>query len=494
MEWANGKTSSLPIEMANFLAPGRTYKDKKVQSESVHERMVATILQLDHIDKSSLHYRYVYQTDKGMMSFSAFELARTLFFHNSHLVRAVYSPSGINDLAFVDRSSIPIKITLPDSTSYPVSSLTTKQSRTHFAWLLTTNDAKKSAFTIYQTLKENQDDISFKFKPPELSGWQFAVAVSKDTIKGHAEVQRIETIVEAYVEEKLVGIKIHHPKKKFKVESSSTKTNKRGKTPDVDLEPSLDMGELVGFGTRLYKQRTKGFSFNASRIQGATLSDGKEKPASVPLPSDSEGVVPEKAGVGLPEREGTAQEFDPVINQVDDPIEEAIDLPQKFLIFEEVVRELGELENVNLESVQCGVFPKPKNKSEVISRTKYEGRLKYFRAVLQVYNRNIVIIEADMTNLLIKPRKDKEETTKGASTLILGLKNNANTNFKEIIQNFSDKGAQWSHSYIEERCKLFLPCRHPLLKDKGKVRTDKEYKAKWVDDLKEKLVSINSES
>ena len=133
---------------------------------------------------------------------------------------------GINDLAFVDRSSIPIKITLPDSTSYPVSSLTTKQSRTHFAWLLTTNDAKKSAFTIYQTLKENQDDISFKFKPPELSGWQFAVAVSKDTIKGHAEVQRIETIVEAYVEEKLVGIKIHHPKKKFKVESSSTKTNK----------------------------------------------------------------------------------------------------------------------------------------------------------------------------------------------------------------------------------------------------------------------------
>lgn len=481
MEWADGMTSSLPIEMANLLASGRTYQGKKVLAESVHDRKIITIQSLSYVDKSSEHYRYVYQTDMGLMSFSAFELARTLFFHNSHLTRAAYSPSGISGLAFVDRSSNPIKIKFPDSTSYPVSSLITKHARTHFAWLMMTKQARKSAFTIFQTFNDNADSIGFQFEPPNLAGWQLDVSLSAGTAE-ESTVERIESIIDAYIEEELDDIKIHHPKKKHPSEAGRKKTSVKGVYPDVDIDPELDMEEVVGFGKRLYKQRTKGFSFKISRITKVDLSKGKEKTATGVIPSDDIKADPEKAGVGLPERGGTAQEFDPVINQDDDPIEEATDLPQKFLIFEEVVEELGKLKEVSLNSVKCYHFPNPTNNSNVVCMAKYEGNLKFFMASLKIGESNIIILEADTTSL---------KQSKGGSTLIIGLKDNATTNFKEIIQNFSDKGAQWNHGYIQERCEIFVPCRHPRLKVNKTIRTNEQYKDKWVSDLKEKLGLID---
>lgn len=481
MEWVDGMTSSLPIDMANLLAPGRTYKDKKVLAESVHDRKIITIKNLSYVDKSSEHYRYVYQTDMGLMSFSAFELARTLFFHNGHLTRAAYSSSGIAGLAFVDRSCDPVKIQFPNSTSYPVSSLITKHARIHFAWLMMTKQARKSAFTIFQTFNDNADSVGFQFEPPDLAGWQLDVSLSDKSTK-EFQVERIENIVEALVEEELDDIKIHHPKKKDSSEGGRKKSRRRGVYSDVDTDPELDMGDLPGFGKRYHKQRIKGFSFKISQITKVDLSKGKEKTTTGLTPSDDTKSDPEKAGVGLPEREGTAQEFDPVVNQDDDPIEEATDLPSKFLIFEEVVEELGKLKEVSLNSVKCYHFPNPTNNSNVVFTAGYEGNLKFFMASLKIGESNIIILEADTTSL---------KQSKGGSTLILGLKDNATTNFKEIIQNFSDKGAQWSHSYIQERCEIFIPCRHPRLKVNNTIRTNEQYKDKWVSDLKEKLGLID---
>lgn len=485
MEWANGMTSSLPIEVANLLAPGRTFNDKKVQTESIHERKIITIQSLSYVDKSSEHYRYVYQTDMGLMSFSAFELARTLFFHNSHLTRAAYSPSNIAGLAFVDRTSNPIKIKFPDSTSYPVSSLITKHARIHFAWLMMTKQARKSAFTIFQTFKDNADSVGFQFEPPDLAGWQIDVSLSEKSTK-EFQIERIENIVEALVEEELDDIKIHHPTKKYlSSEVGRKKTSVKGVYPDVDIDPELDLEEVVGFGKRHHKQRIKGFSFKTSRITEVTLTKGKEKAASGVMPTDDTKVAPEKAGVGTPEREGTSQEYDPVINQDDEPVEdsakEAVDLPQKFLIFEEVVKEIGKLKGVDLKSVKCYFFPDPESNSNVVYQTKYNTILKFFMASIKIGNSNLIIIEADTTSL-IKP--------KGSSTLILGLKDNATTNYREIIQNFSDKGARWNHGYIQERCETFVPCRHPTLKVDKAVRTNEQYKDKWVSDIKEHLRKI----
>ncbi|MGP9669793.1 hypothetical protein ACT3S9_00470 [Pseudoalteromonas sp. AOP31-A2-14] len=64
---------------------------------------------------------------------------------------------------------------------------------------------------------------------------------------------------------------------------------------------------------------------------------------------------------------------------------------------------------------------------------------------------------------------------------------------KEIIQHFSDNGAQWQHQYIKERANLFSTCNHPRLKHKGKVLSEDEYKKKWVISLQEKLNQLTKE-
>lgn len=180
----------------------------------------------------------------------------------------------------------------------------------------------------------------------------------------------------------------------------------------------------------------------------------------------------------MAEKNGDAQEFSPSINH-DDAIAETVDLPQKFSLFAEVIEEVAKSDGIKLfQKAKCYRFPVPTNNSKVVYQTQYEGLLKYFVAVLELRGSHLVLVEADTSNL---------RAPKGASTLILGLKEDAKTNFEEILQHFSDKGAQWSHSFINERCNFFSPCRHPSLKEKGKVRTNEAYKDKWISDLREKL-------
>ena len=147
-------------------------------------------------------------------------------------------------------------------------------------------------------------------------------------------------------------------------------------------------------------------------------------------------------------------------------------------MFEEVVKELGQSQSITLESIKCHVFPNPTNNSKVIFKTKDKQTLRFFVAILDIAQTKIVMLEADTTSLI---------KSKGASTLILGLMDDADTNFKEIIQQFSDNGAQWQHQFIRDRTNCFVPCYHPRQKEKGRFLSEDEYRSKWVNSLKEKL-------
>lgn len=482
VEWKDGVTSSLPIEMASFLAPGYTFQDKKVISQSEYERQLAHIISLERVDKTSGHYHYYFKTDKGLMKFSGFELARTLFFHNPHLVRAAYTANGLSALAFVNRNQSPIEISFPESTKYPVSFIGTKSNRTHLAWMLLDGGAKKSAFSVFESFKNDAGKLGFKFVPPNLKGWQLEVSVRTDPEESFTEVVRVERIVEAVLNENPSDVLVNHPKTKDQSAKSKVVTSQNGHVPADDIDPELDLGEIPGLGKRLHNERLKGFSFSCSGIRSVKSSKGKSAGNSKRAPStEDQDIKKEKAGIGIAEKDGDAQEFSPSINQ-DDEITETVDLPQKFSLFAEVIDEVAKSDGVRLvKEAKCYRFPAPTNNSKVVYQTKYEGRLKYFVATLELEGSNLVLVEADTNNL---------KTPKGASTLILGLKEDATENFKEILQDFSDKGAQWSHAFIKERCDFFCPCRHPLLKGKGKVRTGQEYKDKWVSDLEDKLESF----
>lgn len=479
VEWKDGVKSSLPIEMASFLAPGLSFKDKKVASQSQCDRQQVHVIGLERVDKNSDHYQYFYKTDKGLMKFTAFELARTLFFHNPHLVRAAYTANGLSALAFVNRNLSPIEISFPESTKYPVSFIGTKSKRTHLAWMLLDVEAKKSAFSVFESFKNDAGKLGFKFVPPNLKEWQLEVSVRTVPEESFTEVVRVERIVEAVLNENASDVLVNHPKTKDQSAKSKLVTSKNGHVPADDINPELDLGDIPGLGNRLHNERLKGFSFSCSGIRSVKSSKGKKAGNSKRAPStEDQGIKKEKAGIGIAEKDGDAQEFSPSINQSDE-VTDSVDLPQKFSLFAEVIEEVSKSDGIKLvQEAKCYRFPEPSNNSRVVGQTQYDGRLKYFVAILELKGSQLVLVEADTSNLI---------TPKGASTLILGLKEDAKANFEEILQNFSDKGAQWSHAFIEERCDYFCPCRHPSLKEKGKIRSDLEYKEKWVDDIKEKL-------
>ncbi len=481
LEWKNGQNSSLPIEMANLAAPGRTFSGKKVSGEVEYERVKVTILRNTEIDKTSTHSQYYYQTDKGIILISAFELARTIFFHNRHLVHAAYIANGLSGLAFVDKSTSSITIRFPETTQYPVSYVLTKRAQAHLAWLFLDQEARSSFFSIYQYFQQDADSIEFKFIPPDLTGWEFDFSVIKDSQSEVLKVQRIENVLDAHINEKYFGVKVIHPRKKEKDELAGDREGKPRKAPDDDIDPELDIGEIPASGRRLHTQKLKGFSFNVSGIQSTFLSDGKKSLDSTRTFKDNQQAERENAGVGSPENGGNGQEYSPVINQDEDTFDEAEELPSKFLIFEQVVNELGGHNEIVLDSIKCGVFPSPSNNSKVIFQTTDKKTLRFFVAILEVNQTKVVILEADTSSL---------EKTKGGGTLILGLKDDANTHFKEIIQHFSDSSAQWRHHYIWERADFFVSCNHPRLKRKSGILSADEYKTKWVSSLKKELSKI----
>lgn len=485
MEWEDGVKSSVPIEMASFLAPGYTFQDKKIVSQSICDREKVRIISLEKVDQISEHYQYSYKTDKGVMTFSGFELARVLFFHNPHLIRAVYTANGLSELAFIKSGGTPIEINFPQSTKYPYTYIRTMSKKTHLAWMLLDREAGKSAFSVFESFHDDQGDQGFKFVPPNLDDWSLEVSVRPGS-EGTFEVVRVENILEAIFNENATDVLVSHPKDKGKSQSDGVKEDSasKGQVRDDDIDPLLDLGEIPGFGNRIHAERLKGFSFRCPAIRNVSSSKRKKGSASkLSSPPEDRNAQKEKAGLGLAEKDGEAQEFSPSINQ-DEEVAETVNLPKKFGLFSEVVEEVAKSDGVRLlQEAKCYRFPAPTNNSKVVYRAKYEGRLKYFLAIVEVKSCKLVIVEADNSNL---------KTPKGASTLILGLKEDAKTNFDEVLQLFSDSGAQWCHKLIQERCNIFIPCKHPSIKEKGKVRTDLEYKEKWVSDLCDKLKVLKS--
>lgn len=464
--------------MASVMAIGCQFDNTKRSIKNKYETKTVKILSQLSVDKSLPHYCYLFETDHGVIKIPAFELARTLFFHNRHLIKAAYSANGLTELAILDETVSPVKIHFPKSTTFPVSNLALKKARTHFVWLILDPEARKSFFSIYQFFRENPDSICFNFSPPSLKGWVLKLAIVNDESNAVTEVKRVESILYAPATEKFNGVEIIHPKKEFKDGSDGSDGQKKlGKTPSVDIDPDLDLGAIPGFGNRRHIDRTSRFSFNVYGIDGVVLAEGKPK-ADKSNFSDGKKTESEKAGIGPPAKEGKAQEFEPTLNQNSDDFKEAAELPHKFLMFEKVVQDLGNLSGIKLESVKCGEFPLPTNGNKAILKTKDGNYLRFFIAIFEIKSNKIIILEADTTSL---------EPAKGSGTLILGLKEDAAMHLRQIIQNFSDRGAQWQTQFIEERAIFYKSCRHPRIKNNTRTFTEEEYKETWFLKLKSEL-------
>lgn len=467
--------------MASNLAIGYQFDNTNRSTKNEYETKTVNVIKQLSVDKTQSHSKYLFETDHGVVKIPSFELARVLFFHNRHLIKAAYSANGLTELVLVDDTTSPIKIQFPESTSFPVSNLVVSNARKHFAWLILDPEARKSFFSIYQSFREDTDSVGFDFQPPSLKGWVLQLAIVEDENCSVTEVKRIESIRYAPATKNVYGVEIIHPKKEFHDESEGAPVRRKaGKAPPVDIDPELDLGEIPSFGKRRHIDRTSRFSFNVSGIEGAILGKGQPK-SGKPTFTDETQSEPEKAGVGSPAKEGKAQEFEPVLNQNNDDFKEALELPHKFLMFEKVVNALGNIEGINLESVRCGEFPRPTNGSATILKTQDGKPLRFFIATFDLKGNHIILLEADTTSL---------NPPIGSGTLVLGLKPDSAENFKQIIQRFANQGAQWQHKFIEERTIYFKSCSHPRTKNKVKTFNEEEYKELWLAKLRGLLKSL----
>lgn len=471
--------------MASNLAVGYQFDNTNHSVKNEYKTKTVNVIRQLSVDKSQPHHRYLFETDQGVIKITAFELARVLFFHNRHLIKAAYSFNGLAELVFLDETVSPVKISFPNSTSYPVSNLSSQKALKHFAWLLLEPEARRSFFTINHCFRENLNEIGFNFSPPNLKGWALKIAIDNDDMSAVTEVKRIASILYAPTSKRFYGIEIAHPKRKFIVKPEGKPGPKKlGKTPHVDIDPELDLGAIPGFGKRRHIDRSSRFSFNVVGIDAVVFAEGQPTTGKSRVASTEAQVNPEKAGVGLPAKEGKAQEFEPVLNQNNDDFKDAAELPHRFLIFEEVVNELRNINGIRLESVRCGEFPKPTNGSTTILKTQDGKALRFFIATFELKGNYIILLEADTTSL---------NPPTGSGTLMLGLKPDASENFNQIIQHFANQGAQWQHRFIEERTIYFKSCSHPRTKNKVKTFSDEEYKELWLAKLSGLLKALLNE-
>lgn len=496
LEWeGNDEWQSVPIELANMMVSQSSYKDKERLANKSLETLNIQVIdelprQVRRTSDDTLYRRYL--TNRGVtISVSNFELARILFFHNQYLIRAAFSSRGLKDLAFYNEDPRKPKIIFPDSTSYPISNIRTKESRSHLAWLLTDPWAYKSFFSIFKSINEidSPDVYEFKFVPPPLGGWVFDVSGCYSEDRKNFWVSEITSISnDSFVSPS--GLKIKHPKLKNLVPTSN-KTRMFKKLPPSDPNPELDMGNLPQLGKRLHRKNDQSFSFKLLNVGniGLDVEDEQERPdKSKNLPSNEK--KSEGASVGNAVKDGSNQEFDYGLNRNDaDDASDLIDAEstEKFQLFERTIDFIETKKDFKTNGVRCGAFPPPKTGRRMVLNTVDGTYLRYHMANISYLDVGAVVIEVDVESL---------NRPTNVSTLVVSFLRDSNPEqiLKTILQDYSDQARGWNHDWIKNNTAICKFCRHPkkTKKEKNKERdiTADEYVEAWADILCGKLRDI----
>lgn len=497
MEWDGlEEWESVPVELANMLVSGSTYKNKERFAEPTLETINVTVTdelprQIRRKSDDTLYRRY--ETDRGVtIAVTNFELARALFFHNQYLIRAAFSSKGLKELAFFNEDLNEPKIIFPDSTRYPVSNIRTRASKSHLAWLYTDQLAAKSFFSIFEVVNriDSNGVYEFSFAPPPVLDWNFEVAGIYSEDRKNFWVSEILTVNNNsfFAPE---GLMIKHPKMKHLVQVPR-KERKYSKLPPSDPDPSLDLGELPMLGRRIHRKDDKKFSFNLNSaghigIEKDDEHEWPEKPQNIP----SAQQATEQTSVGAATQHGSNQEFDYGLNRNKDEFE-ASDLidaepTEKFRLFERTVEIIECREDFVVHGVRCGSFPPPKTGSRMVLNTVDGSFLRYHMANISYRDIGVIVIEVDVGSLL-RPVN--------VSTLVVAFLSDSNPDeiLKRIMQDYSDRAKGWNHEWIKKNTAVCKFCRHPkTTKKENNIErsiTADEYVEAWADILDGKLVEM----
>lgn len=475
-----------------MLAIGNTYEGKETFPPHKFDKLKMKILKRtgEYQDDDGTWWM-TYQDNQKTLHIRQLELARALFLHNPHLIRAAFRPNGLGSIAnarHIDDYFSEIQFhVLAD---YPASNLLSQSTLDHLIWLYFDEMAKRSFHSIYNCLQDESSEIwHFHFTPPNLDGWKLETCgrwvneqdFVTDSIKaiGHPGFDFIR------------GVNFKHPRFKVPVAREQGGNGGKNHTPP-DKDPELDIPAMPGSSKKLHRQHDKAFKFSIPHAsttsidgkkssQGGTKSGGKDSPK-------------ELTGVGHGKPEGAAQEFDYGVNRGENgkKEEELKEAPPtaRFKLFEKAIESLVKHKGYEFDSIRCVSLPEPTNKNGAYKRTHNSQPASCHVATLCFYKTIFVIVEIDTESFLIK---------KSLSTLVASLSGEPKVSLSNILQACCEKGVAWDKKVIAEYSVIFDNCRHPpreLRKkenekeeenEDGKtdvtIREEAEFLRSWVNNL-----------
>lgn len=476
----------VPIELSSMLVVGSAYRNKHRIPQQELERLSFSPTALLRSTQSKYRNNWFSYVDrKGrIIRVTAFELARVLLVHNSHLVRAAFRPQGLDSLAsLVAIDDAMTEIRFGPMTDFPASNLKNEGIAKHLTWLFMNSDVKRSFHSIYESWQCcEHDDWTFNFSPPPLTGMTF-------TLSGkYRKGSRSDFVVR-----EIVGIRFPefqtqssvdfvHPRLNETENRSANKTSTYERLAS-DGDPDLDLQATVGTTKRRHKMNDSRLAISFAGTPSVKL---KTKGTSV-ISGLSQGTgKKEEAGVGHASPGGTAQEFDHALNRAvaDDrevnPLQESAPT-SRFRAFEEIVARVANGENFKLFSTGCYSMPVLEKGSKAVTQTVSGRPIQYHLASMAFEDQNFILIEVD-TESMKKPRS--------LSTLVLGFNADPMQSLRKIISACSSAGIKWPMDIIQELCYLVTTCNHPsrtIRNSGGVARSPEEYKSAWVEIIRRRV-------
>ena len=480
----------VPYELIPMLVIGNTYEGKETFPPKTYDELKTTIHKRtgEYQDDDGTWWM-TYQDNQKTLHIRQLELARALFLHNPHLIRAAFRPNGLGSIAnarHIDDYFSEIQFhVLAD---YPASNLLSRSTLDHLIWLYFDEMAKRSFHSIYNCLQDESSEIwHFHFTPPNLNGWRLETCgrwlneqdFVTDSIKaiGHPGFDFIR------------GVNFKHPRFKVPVAREQGGNGGKNHTPP-DKDPELDIPATPGLRQKLHRQHDKTFRFSISHASTTSVV-GKNSPRGGAKPDESNGPK-EVTGLGHGQPGGTAREFDYGINRSEDSnSEEQLNdatRTARFALFEKAIESLVTLDGYTFHRIQCVSLPQPANGNGAYRRTHDHQPASCHVATLYLNETIFVIAEIDTESFLSK---------KSLSTLVVSLRGDASTALLEILKGCSEKGVSWDRAKIANHSTIFSTCRHPprerSKKDGGEnivtPRTDEDFLGSWVDILNSTLQS-----
>ncbi|MCW8885817.1 MAG: hypothetical protein OQK12_11260, partial [Motiliproteus sp.] len=287
---------AIPLELLNMLVVGSTYEGVKRITDRSREQKSFEVQKIEGSrqgNKIKNWWVALRSTSGELIYIRHVELARVLFLHNTHLVRAAFRPAGLGSLADIVREDGATQIRFNGLCNYPLSHLKTRQDRAHLAWLYLDERAEKSVHSIFRYFQQcESSDWQFRFDPPDLRGWTFSGYIQSDQAQQYLRLAEVTGLDNPWFEPPR-NLSIYHPS--YREPEDAPGKRKRPVITKDTPELEVDFHEIPGITQGEHLQREGGGFCMTFRGQDlSSLTGDRTRIATNPLVKKNDGGATQK--------------------------------------------------------------------------------------------------------------------------------------------------------------------------------------------------------